>query len=81
MHQIDPPLTLYNDCVGVIIGGPWVLPTSRPVCLRPTLLRKQYKEFAEKINAALAWNVYSMEIIFFYLVTIVIPPFSATLMV
>lgn len=62
-------------------GGPWVLPTSRPVCLRPILLREEYKAFAEEINEKLKWPSFGYEVILFYLLRIVIPPMAPGFMV
>ncbi len=62
-------------------GGPWVLPPSRPVCLRPMLLRKEYRAFAEDINRSMAWSPWAADMLFFYAMTLVAPPLSAAVMV
>lgn len=62
-------------------GGPWILPASRPPCMRPMLRRAEYKAFAEKINKRVEWKPYGIEMMTFYIVAIVVPPLAAFLMV
>ncbi len=45
------------------------------------LLRAEYKAFAEDINASLSWNVFAVDMCFFFLVTCIAPPLSASVMV
>lgn len=72
---------IYITICYVLIGGSWILPISRPPCLRPMLRKIQYKSFAETINKAMSWKLFSVDILFFYLVTFIIPPLSAVYMV
>jgi len=44
-----------------MFGGPWVLPTNRPISLRPMLSREAYHRFACEVNEAVAWNVWSWD--------------------
>ncbi len=64
-----------------VLGGPWVLPPSRPVCLRPMLLRKEYRAFAEDINNLMAWSPLSLEALCCSAARFVIPPMAAVVMV
>jgi hypothetical protein len=62
-------------------GGSWILPPIRPACLKPTLLKAEYREFAESINAAVMWRFWSWETISFILTALVAPPLASVLMV
>ena len=62
-------------------GGPWKLPLERPDGLRPMLLAQQYSSFAKKINQEMSWPEWSWEIVTFYMMVFLLPPFSAYFMV
>ena len=57
------------------------MPRSRPVSLRPTLLRDEYRALADEINAKMAWNSFSFEMMCFYATALFAPPFAVELMV
>ena len=63
------------------VGGSWILPTTRPACLKPMLHKQQYREFAELINKAMSWQYLSYDMLSFYLITLIVPPLSAYYMV
>jgi hypothetical protein len=58
-------------------GGPWKLPLRRPDCLKPTLLASEYYKFASEVNRLMEWNLFSVEIIAYYLVLLLTPPLSS----
>lgn len=62
-------------------GGPWRFPTVRPACLRPMLKRQEFREFAEKINKAMEWQFFGLELLSYALVALFTPPFAAHVMV
>ena len=45
------------------------------------LLREEYSAFAEKINREVAWNMWSVDLFILVVISIVVPPFSASYMV
>jgi hypothetical protein len=63
------------------VGGSWILPTTRPACLKPMLHKQRYREFAELINKAMSWQYLSYDMLSFYLITLIVPPLSAYYMV
>lgn len=62
-------------------GGQWRFPTVRPACLRPMLRRKEFAQLADKINNAMGWQIFGLELLTYALVTLVTPPFAAHIMV
>jgi hypothetical protein len=55
--------------------------TVRPLCLRPMLSRKAYREFALKINDLVGWEQFGYEMLLFYFVLFFFPPLAALFMV
>lgn len=45
-----------------MFGGPWILPTNRPISLRPVLSREAYHRFACEVNAAMSWDFWSWDV-------------------
>lgn len=45
------------------------------------LRRKEFAELAEKVNNAMRWNVFGLELLTYALVMLITPPFAAHLMV
>lgn len=62
-------------------GGPWVLSHYRPVTLRPTVNREQFRNFANIVNATVAWNLNCWELMLYYIIYVFIPPFAAPYLV
>lgn len=62
-------------------GGPWILPSARPVSLRPTVKRAEFLTFATAINDLMKWNIFSWEIILISIFSFIFPPFASLLMV
>jgi hypothetical protein len=58
-------------------GGPWKLPLRRPDCLKPTFLSSEYYKFASEVNRLMEWNLFSVEILTYYLVLLLTPPLSS----
>jgi hypothetical protein len=84
--EVLPVLILLYCCIYMVLllfstGGPWRLPRTRPVSLRPMMLKEEYKKFADSVNWKLSWNSLSIEMIVFGLVSFLIPPFAAYIMV
>ncbi|KAJ1393457.1 hypothetical protein B484DRAFT_439334, partial [Ochromonadaceae sp. CCMP2298] len=61
-------------------GGAWHMPEQRPVSLRPTLRRAEYRALAERVNSSLGWEPLGVEMLAYYLTAIVAPPLAAHLM-
>jgi hypothetical protein len=55
--------------------------SQRPTTLRPTLFKKSYAALAAAINKSVEWQPFSWELIVYYIVWAVLPPFAATYLV
>jgi hypothetical protein len=65
-----------------LLGGAWILPPVRPVCLRPLLLREEYKNMAVELNNRVSWQgAWGLEIFIFCFVSLISPSFAAITMV
>lgn len=45
------------------------------------LFREEYRAFAEDINEALSWKLFAVDMCFFYFLSCIAPPLSASVMV
>ena len=57
------------------------MPIYRPACLRPLLKRTEYRQLAERVNAAAGWPLLTWELLVFVTVSLLAPPLAPYIMV
>ena len=57
-----------------LIGGQWLLPTNRPISLRPMFKREEYKQFANDVNKAMNIRWFSWDNLFISILFVIAPP-------